>query len=158
MAKQKINVSKEEMHNAVKALQDATGLTFTEQEDPRATYEENGKRKSWMLSQGKRDHASTRCEVWITTRAFEGIRIDMYVGTAWINAGALTVESIAKWRIGNDAGQGNAYRAVPLENVRAWFEENRLGRYAKSEATKKSATKQSTKSATKKSASQRKKA
>ena len=148
-------ITTNEMMTAKKELENAMGLTLTAQADNASTYEENGKGVSFMLSQGQASHASTRCEVWLTARKRDGIRIDMYVGNAWIAQGALTVESLKAYRKGNDCGQGNAYRAVPLENVRAWFEENRLGKYAKSEATKKSATKRTTKSATKKSATKK---
>ena len=104
----------------------AVGRTFDKVKDSASTFEadSNGKGYSYLMQLGS-GNASTRFQVWITARG-NAERIDMYIGKDYITTDTIDVSILANFRKGNDRGQGNTYRNVPLYMVKDFFKANDL--------------------------------
>ena len=109
-----------------KWLELSLGRTFEKVKDSASTYasDSNGKGYSYLLQLGS-GNASTRFQVWITARK-DTERVDMYIGKDYIVTDTIDVTSLANYRKGNDRGQGNTYRNVPLYMVKEFFKINDL--------------------------------
>ena len=109
-----------------KWLELSLGRQFDKVKDSASTYnsDANGKGYSYLLQLGS-GNASTRFQVWITARG-NAERIDMYIGKDYITTDTIDVASLANYRKGNDRGQGNTYRNVPLYMVKEFFASNDL--------------------------------
>lgn len=109
-----------------KWLELSLGRTFEKVKDSASTFEadSNGKGYSYLLQLGS-GNASTRFQVWITARK-DTERIDMYIGKDYITTDTIDVAILANYRKGNDRGQGNTYRSVPLYMVKEFFKANDL--------------------------------
>lgn len=104
-------------------LEIATGRTFDKVRDNASKYEEDGNAFSYMLELGS-GNASTRFQTWITAR--KNVRCDLYVGNAYITTDTIDITLLQDYRKGNDKGQGNTYRNVPMHVIKAFFESNEL--------------------------------
>jgi hypothetical protein len=109
-----------------KWLELSLGRTFDKVKDSASTFESdsNGKGYSYLLQLGS-GNASTRFQVWITARG-NAERVDMYIGKDYSTTDTIDVASLATYRKGNDRGQGNTYRDVPLYMVKEFFDSNEL--------------------------------
>lgn len=109
-----------------KWLELSLGRTFDKVKDSASTFEvdSNGKGYSYLLQLGS-GNASTRFQVWVTARK-NAERVDMYIGKDYITTDTIDVSSLANYRKGNDRGQGNTYRDVPLYMVKEFFASNDL--------------------------------
>jgi len=109
-------------------LEIATGREFETVHDNASVCEDDkGNAFSYLLELGS-GNASTRFQVWITARKRGGARVDLFIGNAYIETETVNIDSLATYRKGNDCGQGNTYRSVPMDTVKAFFESNELVR------------------------------
>jgi len=131
-----------------KYLELATGREFIRVQDNASKFEEDGNAYSYLLQLGD-GNASTRFQTWITAR--KDVRVDMYIGNAYIDTETVTLDisgvirdnvvALKDYCRSNDNGKGNAFKNVPLWLVEKFYRENDLcvtPTTAKNETVKKS--------------------
>ena len=106
-------------------MQTALKREFKLVKDNASKAEANGNAYSYLLELGDSKNAKTRFQTWLTARS-NGLKIDCFVGTTYIQTGTIIVDSLTEYRKDSDYGCGGSYRNVSEVDLIKFFDSNDL--------------------------------